>query len=329
MLPFSPCPGLKSPHLQTIWTPLFRKTQSLKRRRERFKTDDDDFIHLDWYGPEQSDRLTVLLHGLTGSSESKYITGLQTRLDQQGIQSVCINFRGCSGEPNLLPRSYHSGDSQELRGVLKHLKQQHPHKQLIAVGYSLGGNVLLKYQGEEGSSSLLSAAVAVSVPFRLDHCARQMNLGASRIYRNRFLNDMHRKMHDKLLFFRQQGWNDRAKELQQFTAYGYLKTFEAFDHYVTAALHGFLSGNDYYRKASCRFYLEGIASPTLIIHSSDDPFMTPDSVPKPEELSDSTQLELTRRGGHLGFIGGRPNHLNYWLEQRIPEFLAEHKPSPC
>ncbi|MET4693953.1 hypothetical protein [Endozoicomonas lisbonensis] len=118
--------------------------------------------------------------------------------------------------------------------------------------------------------------MAVSVPFRLDHCARQMNQGASRMYRNRFLNNMHQQMHDKLLLFRQQGWNDR--------------------------------------------------SPTLIIHSSDDSFMTPDSVPKPEELSNSTQLELTHRGGHVGFIGGRPNHLNYWLEQRIPEFLAEHKP---
>ncbi|UYM16588.1 hydrolase [Endozoicomonas euniceicola] len=327
MLSFTPCPGLTGPHLQTIWSPLFRKARLLKRQRERFTTDDNDFIHLDWYGPEQSDNLVVLLHGLTGSSESKYITGLQASLDQQGVQSVCINFRGCSGEPNSLPRGYHSGDSQELRGVLGRLQQEYPNKQLMAVGYSLGGNVLLKYQGEEGSNSLLTAAVAVSVPFRLDHCARQMNQGASRMYRNRFLSHMHQQMQDKLLFFQQQGWSDRARELQQLTSYGYLKTFEAFDHYVTAALHGFRSGNDYYRKASSRFYLEGIASPTLIIHSSDDPFMTPDCVPQPEELTDSTQLELTHRGGHVGFIGGRPNHLNYWLEQRIPQFLAEHKRS--
>ena len=329
MQPFSPCPGLNSPHLQTIWSPLFRKSRVLKRQRERFTTADNDFLHLDWYGPEQSDRLVVLLHGLTGSSDSKYITGLQTHLNMQGVQSVCINFRGCSGEPNLLPRSYHSGDSQELRDVLAHLKQHRPGKQLMAVGYSLGGNVLLKYQGEEGSSSLLSAAVAVSVPFRLDHCAQQMNHGASRMYRNRFLSDMHRQMHHKLQFFQQQGWNDRAKELQHFTSYGHLKTFEAFDHYITAALHGFRNGNDYYRKASSRFYLEGISRPTLIIHSSDDPFMTPDCVPQPHELSNSTRLELTRRGGHVGFIGGRPHQLNYWLEQRIPEFLAEHKTSSC
>ncbi|AMO55921.1 hypothetical protein GZ77_07560 [Endozoicomonas montiporae] len=329
MLPFSPCPGLNSPHLQTLWSPLFRKPKTLKRHRECFTTSDSDFLHLDWYGPKESDHLVVLLHGLTGSSESKYITGLQTRLDQQGIQSVCINFRGCSGEPNWQPRSYHSGDSQELKDVLQHLKQQYPDKQMMAAGYSLGGNVLLKYQGEEGSNSLLSAAVAVSVPFRLDHCAHRMNHGATRIYRNRFLTDMHRQMHDKLRFFQRQGWHDRAKALEPFTNYGYLNTFEDFDHYITAALHGFQSGEDYYRKASSRYYLEGITRPTLIIHSSDDPFMTPDCVPQPEELSDSTELELTCRGGHVGFIGGRPHQLDYWLEQRIPEFLTQHKCSSC
>lgn len=322
---FTPCPGLNGPHRQTLWSPLFRKISPLQRHRERFTTRDNDFIHLDWYGRNNSDILVVLLHGLTGSADSKYIIGLQQALHARDFQSVCINFRGCSGEPNLLPRSYHSGDSAELKHVLTNLKKRHPDKQLMAVGYSLGGNVLLKYQGEEGKSSLLTAAAAISVPFRLDHCARQMNRWTSRVYRNRFLKDMHHQMHHKLHYFREQGWSDKARELELLTKHGYLKTFEAFDHFITASLHGFNSGNDYYRQSSSRFYLEGIATPTLIIHARDDPFMTPDCVPKPEELSDTTQLELTDKGGHVGFISGRPDRLDYWLEQRIPEFISEQK----
>lgn len=325
---FQPCPGLAGPHRQTIWPSLFRRQPLLDRTRERLTTYDNDFIDLDWYGDASSKMLVVLLHGLTGNSDSQYIMGLQTALAKQGVQSVCMNFRGCSGEPNLLPRSYHSGDSAELDYVLKTLQQRFPERQLAAVGYSLGGNVLLKYQGETGKNSLLEKAVAVSVPFRLDYCAQQLDHGLSKLYRNRLIAQMHEQLYKKIYYFEQQGWNAKVRELKRLTQHGYQNTFEAFDHHITAQLHGFGSGRAYYRQCSSRYFLPNIGKPTLIIHSSDDPFMTPDTVPTSDELSSSTTLALTEKGGHVGFIGGQPNRIQYWLEERIPRYLLNRQNDP-
>ena len=285
--------------------------------------EDSDFIDIDWCGENQQSPLVVLLHGLTGSSNSKYIIGLQAELLKQNIQSVAINFRSCSGEPNLLPRSYHSGDSAELARILVFLKDRFPNRTLAAVGYSLGGNVLLKYLGESGCSSLLSSAVAISTPFRLDQCARRMNNGFSRVYRDRFLKDLHQQMQEKEQLFRDKGWQEKADVLRFYNQLGCMKTFEAFDHNITAPLHGFKSGEDYYQKASCRYYLKGIQTPTLIIHSKDDPFMQPETIPQLSELSSDTIIELTRHGGHVGFIAGSLLKPDYWLEQRIPDFLQK------
>ena len=321
---FRPCPGLAGPHRQTIWPSMFRKQSPLARTRERLTTYDNDFIDLDWCGDASSRLLVVLLHGLTGSSDSQYIMGLQAALAKEGVQSVCMNFRGCSGEPNLLPRSYHSGDSAELDFVLKTLHERYPERQLAAVGYSLGGNVLLKYQGETGKNSLLTKAAAVSVPFRLDYCARQMDKGLSKIYRNRLIAQMHQQLYQKIRYFEQQGWSEKVRELNLLTRHGYLNSFEAFDHHITAQLNGFSSGQDYYQQCSSRYFLTDIHKPTLIIHSKDDPFMTPDTVPFPSELSSSIELALTEKGGHVGFVGGHPNRVQYWLEERIPLFLLDH-----
>ncbi|MGI9274394.1 MAG: hydrolase [Endozoicomonas sp.] len=323
--PFSPPSWLRGAHAQTIWSPLVRRSSQIQRHRERLHWDDGDFIDLDWCGRNTRSPLVALLHGLTGSSDSKYIIGLQHQLAVLDWQSVVINFRGCSGEPNHLPRSYHSGDSGELDAILKHLKKNYPNRQLAAVGYSLGGNVLLKYQGEQAQNSLLDCAVAVSVPFRLDLCAEQMNRGFSRIYRNRFIRQLEEQMQEKLNFFHKRDWKDRARALHTIVNQGPMTTFQEFDHRVTAPLHGFKSGDDYYRQSSCRYYLKTVARPTLILHSKDDPFMTPDTVPDRSELSQDICLELTERGGHVGFISARTgSRVGYWLEQRIPAFLQSH-----
>ena len=321
---FLPPAWLQGPHLQTLWSPLFRKQAAPDRQRERLYWQDGDFIDLDWCGSNTSSPLVVLLHGLTGSSDSKYIIGLQHQLAVINWQSVVLNFRGCSGEPNHLPRSYHSGDSAELEAVLSQLKKRYPDRQLAAVGYSLGGNVLLKYQGEQAHNSLLSCAVAVSVPFRLDLCAERMNRGFSRIYRNRFIRQLQEQMLEKLHFFQYRGWKDRAEALRAIVNQRAITTFQEFDHRVTAPLHGFKSGEDYYRQSSCRYYLKTVAKPTLVLHSKDDPFMTPDTVPVRSELSQDICLELTDRGGHVGFISARAGRVEYWLEQHIPAFLQSH-----
>ena len=174
---FKPAFGLGNPHLQTLWGPLWRPTTHIERQRERLWLDDGDFLDLDWHGPHDVQApLVLVLHGLTGSSNSPYVAGLQKVLAAQGWASAALNWRGCSGEPNLLARSYHSGASEDLAAAIAHLRAKRPLAPLYAVGYSLGGNVLLKHLGETGQASGLQGAAAVSVPFRLDQCADRIGL---------------------------------------------------------------------------------------------------------------------------------------------------------
>ena len=152
---------------QTLWGPLWRPTTHIERQRERLWLEDGDFLDLDWHGPHDAQSpLVLVLHGLTGSSNSPYVAGLQKALAAQGWASAALNWRGCSGEPNLLARSYHSGASEDLAAAIAHLRAKRPLAPLYAVGYSLGGNVLLKHLGETGAASGLQGAAAVSVPFR-------------------------------------------------------------------------------------------------------------------------------------------------------------------
>lgn len=238
-----------------------------------------------------------MLHGLTGSSSSLYVLGLQQRLAEQGWASVAINWRGCSGEPNLLPRGYHSGASEDLAATVEHLRRTRPLAPLHAVGYSLGGNVLLKYLGESGEACPLQGAVAVSVPFRLDQCADRIGLGFSRVYQRHFMREMVAYVRDKQRLFAHQGMADRLSVLEQLGPLDGLRTFWDFDGRITAPLHGYADADDYYRRASSRFFLGAIRVPTLLIQSADDPFVFRHSVPEAHELSASTRLELHDKGG--------------------------------
>lgn len=320
---FQPPWWLGNPHLQTLWGSLCRHTPQLQRQRERLWLDDGDFLDLDWHGPhEASAPLVLVLHGLTGSSSSHYVLGLQQQLAAQGWASVALNWRGCSGEPNLLPRGYHSGVSEDVVRVIQHLQAKRPLAPLHAVGYSLGGNVLLKYLGESGEDSGLQAAVAVSVPFRLDHCAERIDRGFSKVYQAHFMRALVAYVRDKQQRFLAEGHHERLAALQALGPLDGMRTFWDFDGRFTAPLHGYADADDYYRRASSRYYLDRIRSRTLIIQSSDDPFVFPHSVPQAHELSRSTQLERHARGGHVGFIGGSLRQPDYYLERRIPTWLA-------
>jgi len=321
--PFQPAWWLPGPHLQTLWNPFFRRAPRLARQRERLWLADGDFIDLDWHGPhEASAPLVLVLHGLTGSSSSLYVLGLQQQLAARGWASVAINWRGCSGEPNLLPRAYHSGASDDLAEVIGHLQAKRPLAPLYAVGYSLGGNVLLKYLGESGIGSPLRKAVAVSVPFRLDQCADRIGLGFSRVYQAHFMKAMVAYVKDKQQRFQHEGLTEHLGALQRLGPLQGIRTFWDFDGRFTAPLHGYADAEDYYRRASSRYFLGQIRTRTLIIQSSDDPFVFPHSVPPSAELSASTRLELHRRGGHVGFIGGSPRQPRFYLEERIPAWLT-------
>ena len=297
-----------------------RKPAKLQRARERLWLEDGDFLDLDWHGPHQADApLVLVLHGLTGSSDSLYVLGLQQTLATQGWASVALNWRGCSGEPNLLPRGYHSGASEDLAETIRHLRAQRPMAPLYAVGYSLGGNVLLKYLGETGADSQLQAAAAVSVPFRLDQCADRIGMGFSRVYQSHFMREMVAYVKDKQRLFAHQGMADRLSILEKLGPLDNMRTFWDFDGRITAPLHGYADAEDYYRRASSRYFLGQIATPTLIIQAADDPFVFPHSLPEADELSASTTFELHAHGGHVGFVEGSLGKPGYYLERRIPQ----------
>jgi len=316
--------GLSNPHLQTLWGPFIRRQPELIRTRERLWLGDGDFLDLDWHGPHTAHApLVVVLHGLTGSSQSPYVIGLQRALATLGWASVAVNWRGCSGEPNRLARSYHSGISDDLAQVVDHLRRIRPLAPLYAVGYSLGGNVLLKYLGERGSGSALRAAVAVSVPFRLDQCADRIALGFSRMYQAHFMRELSAHLAAKHDYLRKQGQADGLAALERLGPLGRLRTFWDFDGKVTAPLNGFDSAQDYYRRASSRYYLGQIETPTLIIQARDDPFVFAHSLPTAEELAPGTSFELHARGGHVGFVEGSVRRPRYYLERRIPQWLLE------
>jgi predicted alpha/beta-fold hydrolase len=322
MSTFQPARYLSNPHLQTLWASFCRKPQQLERQRERLWLEDGDFLDLDWYGPHEADApLVLLLHGLTGSSSSHYILGLQQQLAERGWASVALNWRGCSGEPNLLPRGYHSGVSEDVVHAVRHLQAKRPQAALHAVGYSLGGNVLLKYLGEQGHNSGLQSAVAVSVPFRLDHCAQRIDQGFSKVYQAHFMKELTAYVRDKQQHFARLGHTDRLSTLEQLGPLNGMRTFWDFDGRFTAPLHGYADAADYYRRASSRFFLQQIETRTLLIQAEDDPFVFRHSLPQTDELASCIEFERHARGGHVGFIGGSLKHPEYYLEQRIPEWL--------
>jgi hypothetical protein len=347
--PFRPAWWLPSPHLQTLWAAAVRRRPRVALRRERVELPDGDFLDLDWvapapgpagsrgegFAPEDSGSpgvrggagparpgegapIVLVLHGLEGSSDSHYARGLLATVRDRGWTGVLMHFRGCSGEPNRLPRSYHSGETGDTAHVVALLRGRFPGRPLAVVGYSLGGNVLLKWLGESGREAPVDCAAAVSVPFELSAAANRLERGFSRFYQWWLL----RSLADALLEKVARGVLPRA-----FAGHARPRTFRAFDDAVTAPLHGFAGVDDYYARSSSRQYLGGIGVPTLILHALDDPFLVPRAVPAPSEVPPAVTLEVYPRGGHVGFVAGPwPWRAEYWLEHRIPAFIAARPP---
>ena len=322
---FKPAWWLNNAHLQTLYPALMRKNTALPGlRRERLKTRDNDFIDIDWYG-EGTQPLVILLHGLTGSSQSGYIKGLQRTLLTQGFRSVALNFRGCSGEYNHSARCYHSGETEDIHFLYQTLRQREPDTPFAAVGFSLGGNVLLKWLGEQGNKLTLFAAVAVSVPLVLSTCATKLDNGFSKIYRENLLRELKHHVRAKQRHLEKVGKLEEANRIEQLGDLSRIKSFWQYDDRVVARLHGFKNVQDYYQRSSSRQFLKSIVIPTLLIQAIDDPFMTEKVLPDLDELSSTIYLEITQGGGHVGFVAGEnPFKPEYWLEQRIPEFLASN-----
>lgn len=313
---FRPAWWLSNPHLQTLWPVLIRKLPLPPHRRERLELPDGDFIELVWVPGDPQKPLVIILHGLEGSLYSPYVKGILHAIHQQHWCGVLMHFRGCHGGPNRLPRSYHSGETGDLAFLVRTLPKTKLSRPLFAIGYSLGGNVLLKWLGEQGSQASLTAAAAVSVPFELNKVAVHIEKSLGGFYQWWLLRHMKRTYQIK---FKEKPGPVSLAELPK------LKTFHAFDNKITAPLHDFVDVDDYYQQASSRQFLSQIRIPTLIIHALDDPFMCPTIVPTPEELSNTIHMELTQQGGHVGFVSGRwPWQAEYWLETRIMQYFQKY-----
>ena len=309
---FKPAWWLRGAHQQTVWSTFFRKLPDPDLKKERIELDDGDFLDLAWIGSEDG-KIILILHGLEGNKDSSYVKGIMQTLSAAGYRCCLMHFRGCSGEPNRLPRSYHSGETGDLQQVIDHIQKHHQRNVYAAIGYSLGGNALLKWLGENENDAPVKTAVAVSVPFSLDDAARRMGTGLSRSYEKHLVSRLQEKYREK--------FSDLQSPLK--IDIDQLDTFYLFDDQVTAPLHGFSGVDDYYEKSSCAQFLPHITKPTLILHAKDDPFMWPDSIPAENELSPNVRLELSEKGGHVGFISGSaPWKPKYWLDQRILEWLG-------
>jgi predicted alpha/beta-fold hydrolase len=320
---FKPAWWLNNPHLQTIYPSLLRKPPEPIIKRERLITEDKDFIDIDFCG-EGDQPLVILLHGLTGSSQSGYVKGLQQALLEQGLRSVALNFRGCSGEYNDSSRCYHSGETGDIDFLYRTLRAREPKTPMAAVGFSLGGNVLLKWLGEQGVNLQLFAATAVSVPLVLSACASKLDSGFSKIYRASLLRELKDYVRLKQVHLESLGKTEEAELLRQIGDLEKIKSFWQYDERVIASLYDFANVEDYYQRSSSRQFLQTIVVPTLLIQAADDPFMTPEVIPELTELSASVSLEISKAGGHVGFIAGNnPWQPDYWLERRIPEFLLQ------
>lgn len=322
--PFKPAWWLNNCHLQTLYPTLFRPKIKLNRTRERIHTPDGDFLDLDWYKQNSDDTqpLVIIMHGLAGSSSSAYVLGLQKSISLMAWRSVALNFRGCSGQQNLKARAYHSGETEDIDFIYQTLQAREPNTDVYVIGFSLGGNVLLKWLGEQGANSSVKGAVAVSVPMLLNVCASKLDKGFSKVYRSYLLRPLKQFILSKKAFLHSIKQHEEAEKVSQLGSLRKVKSFWQYDDQVVAKIHGFKNADDYYKKSSSRQFIKNIAISTLIIHAIDDPFMTQHVLPSQKDLPHHVTLEKTSGGGHVGFIAGTiPFQPRYWLEQRISQHL--------
>lgn len=308
----------KNRHVQTIWPRFLQKRKALSVTTERLATPDNDFVDLAWSPqPDNSKGLVVVFHGLEGSIRSHYANDVMASLNNDGWQVVLMHFRGCSGEPNNTTRTYHSGDTRDAMFVLEQLKRRHPEQLMVAVGFSLGGNMLLKLLGENPLQKWLHSACVISAPLKLAECSESINKGFSRVYQRYLLASMKRTLLTKMKHL------DYSHDLSISVPHvREISSFREFDDLVTAPLHGYQDAIDYYEKCSGFNFLKAIHTPTLILHATDDPFMNEKVIPDESDLARAVTLELSDNGGHVGFMQGTPWRPVIWFHERLRAFLA-------
>jgi predicted alpha/beta-fold hydrolase len=325
---FTPAWWLPGPHCQTVGARWTRRRDGPPLERERVSLPDGDFLDLDWAraGTHADPRraVVVVLHGLEGSARSGYALETYRQLERHGLAAVGLNFRSCSGELNRGRRLYHSGETDDLRFVVGLLRRRFPEARIGAVGFSLGGNVLLKYLGEESPGRQMGqkgqegqgvqAAAAISVPYDLAASAAFTERGVARLYVRRLVRSLRAKVRARQADLG--ALLDARRALRA-------RTFWEFDDAATAPLHGFRDADDYYARSSSATFLRAIGVETLLIHAEDDPFLPPSVIPRDAVAANPRLRPLfVRHGGHVGFVAGQPWRRRYWAEARAADFLA-------
>jgi hypothetical protein len=291
-------------HVSTIYSGLIRRVNGLTQKRERITLPDGDFLDLDWsFSEEKSNKMIILLHGLEGNAQRPYMTATAKLFNNNKIDAVCVNFRGCSGEDNLKFRSYHSGATEDLESVINHIINTKEYSDIYIKGVSLGGNLMLKYLGERNEvPHQIKAVVAVSVPCSLEGSARMLHTFENRLYHDRFKKHLMDRLRIKQKQF---------SDILSLETLNSIKTLYDFDNVYTAKAHGFKNGADYYKQCSCLQFLFNIKTPTLIINALNDSFLSHDCYPvKEAKQNPNLFLEMPKHGGHVGFVDKRNIYYN-------------------
>jgi len=309
---YKPPLGFKNGFVSTVYSGLVRRVNGVKQERERLTLSDGDFLDLDWsFSKEKSNKLIIILHGLEGDAQRPYMTGTAKLFNNNNFDAVCVNFRGCSGEENTKFRSYHSGASEDLEEVTNHILSTKHYDEVYLKGFSLGGNIVLKYLGERNElPSQIKAGVAVSVPCYLKGSSDALHSFKNILYHERFKRHLKGKLKIKHQNFPEMVTQEDINKI---------KALIDFDNVYTSKAHGFTDAFDYYEKSSSLQFLPNINVPTLIINALNDSFLSPECYPvKAAKNNPNLYLEMPKHGGHVGFIDKKNVYYN---EKRALEFV--------
>jgi predicted alpha/beta-fold hydrolase len=317
---YRPAVYLSNGHLQTIIPSTLRQVPDVHYQRENLELADGDFVTLDWAlaGRQPGRQVGIISHGLEGSSDRPYVRGMARALTRAGIDALAWNYRGCGGEPNRLPRAYHLGDTDDLAAVIDQALTL-GYEEVFLTGFSAGGNVTLKYLGEDAGRMppQVKRAAVFSVPTDLKAGSENISRWQNRVYLYRFMKSLRQKMRDK------------AAQLPghfDLTGIEELRDFPQFDDRYTAPMHGFASADAYYEHSASARYLGGIRVPTLLVNALNDPLLPPSCFPRAAAAaSQFLYLETPLTGGHVGFAEGRPDG-EYYSERRAVDFLTRAVP---
>ncbi len=304
---------LRNGHANTIYSSLFRYIGQVYDQRQRIHTPDGDFLDLD-FSTVGSDEIMILVHGLEGSSQTSYMKGMAQAINRSGWDAVSVNMRGCSGAPNRLYSSYHSGQTSDIHTVIQYLKQHRGYEKIGLIGFSLGGNIVLKLMGESEKIKRVEACAAISVPCDLKATANHLNRVTNYLYRTNLLGSLKQKLLLKKKQFPNIGITKQMIHQVQ--------DFQDFDNLYTAPAHGFKNADDYWSLCSCKRFLNNIRTPSLLINAWDDPFFPKAAYPfEQARHNECFYLSIPNYGGHLGFVTDMSFKSPPWYEKQVIQFL--------